>query len=44
MMSGAMLSEPPPPDQKALPKLGDPAKARSALDAMRATLQGRANA
>ncbi|MAB24953.1 MAG: Replication protein P [Pseudomonadales bacterium] len=44
LMSGAVLSEPPPPDQKALPKLGDPAKARSALDAMRATLQGRANA
>ena len=40
MMSGAMLSEPPPPDQKALPKLGDPEKARSALAAMRASLRG----
>jgi len=44
LMSGAVLSDPPTTEQKALPKLGDPAKARSALDAMRATLQGRAQA
>ncbi|MGM8935089.1 replication protein P [Pseudomonas neustonica] len=42
LLNGVVLADPPPANQKALPRLGDPAKARSALAAMRASLGGAA--